>query len=319
MDVLADVIAATRIGNAILCGAEFMAPWGIRFDSENRTHFHIVSRGNCWLRLDAESEPLQLFQGDVVMVPFGGGHTISDSPETPALPMAEALASCSRTIHNKKRSDNHCGALGAPASGSTTLICGGYSFDHQEKNPLLSLLPHVIHISADRMEDGGSMQTVYRLLRNEIYEKAPGSETVIGRLVDVMFVYILRYWVANEPKDSAGWLTALEDPQIGKTLSLMHENPGRPWTVDSLASESLMSRAVFAKKFSALVGEPPLSYLTRWRIGLAARSIRESRKPLSEISREIGYESEFSFSKAFSRIMGLPPGKYRTREKIQQM
>lgn len=130
-----------------------------------------------------------------------------------------------------------------------------------------------------------------------------------------MFVYILRYWVANEPKNSAGWLTALEDPQIGKALSLMHENPGKFWTVDSLASESLMSRAVFGKRFSALVGEPPLTYLTRWRIGLAARSIRESRKPLSEISGEVGYESEFSFSKAFGRIMGLPPGRYRTREK----
>ncbi len=314
MDVLANVIAATRIGNAILCGAEFRPPWGIRFDTENRAHFHIISRGNCWLRLNEDAKPLQLFQGDVVLAPFGGGHILSDSPDTPALPMAEALENCSRSLHCRTSDET----LSGTGASSTALICGGYSFDHQERNPLLSLLPPIIHIPADRMEEGGGLQTVFRLLRNEVYEKSSGAETVISRLVDVLFVYVLRYWVANEPTTSASWLTALEDPQIGKTLALMHENPGKPWTVDSLASESLMSRAVFAKRFSALVGEPPHSYLTRWRIGIAARSIRESGKSLSEISREIGYESEFSFSKAFRRIMGLPPGEYRTREKMRQ-
>ncbi len=306
MDVLANVISATRIGNAILCGAEFEAPWGIRLDQENRTYFHIVSRGTCWLRLDDGSEPLQLFQGDAVLVPVGGSHILSDLPKTPALPLAETLA-CSEQNRPHKESS-------PPDNRSTSLICGGYQFEHEEKHPLLSLLPRAIHFPADKTQEAGSLQTIFRLLRSEVTGRSPGSETVVSRLVDVLFVYMLRAWMSDESACSACWLTALKDPQIGKSLSLMHQKPQENWTVETLAGEVLMSRAVFAKKFSELVGEPPLSYLTRWRMGIAARSLRESQSPLRMIAQEVGYEAEFSFSKAFKRVMGLSPGQYRARE-----
>ncbi len=310
MDVLADVLSATRIGNTILCGAGFEAPWGIRFDAEPRTHFHFVSRGLCWLRLNEQAPPIQLFQGDVALVPFGGGHIISDSPDTSPLRLAEALASQACSLQHGGQSHSE--------SNSTALICGGYYFEYEGKHPLLSLLPDLIHIPAAQTEGTESLQTVLRLINCEISHKEVGTTTVASRLVDILFVYILRAWLAREPELPAGWLTALKDPQVGKALALMHEQPGNHWTVEKLAKEALVSRAMFAKRFTQLVGEPPLSYLTRWRMDTAARMLRESEHVIWAIARDVGYETEASFSKAFRKARGLPPGQYRSKHRARQ-
>jgi len=308
MDVLADVLSATRIGNTILCGAEFEVPWGIRFDPEPRTHFHFVSRGTCWLRLNEQAPPMQLFQGDVALVPFGGGHILSDSTNTSPLPLLEALASKACNLQIGRHSE----------SNSTTLICGGYYFEHEGKHPLLSLLPDIIHIPAAQTEGTESLQTVLRLINCEICNKQVGADTVASRLVDILFVCILRAWLTREPKLPAGWLTALKDPQVGQALSLMHKEPERHWTVGTLAKQVLVSRAMFAKRFTQLVGEPPLSYLTRWRMDIAARMLRESKHVIWAIAQEVGYETEASFSKAFRRTRGLSPGQYRSKHRVRQ-
>jgi AraC-like DNA-binding protein len=150
-----------------------------------------------------------------------------------------------------------------------------------------------------------------RLLTAELDMAHPGARDVTRRLVDVLLVYILRTWQEQHGSELAGWFGALHDPQIGKALTLIHEAPDRRWTVAQLAGEAGLSRAAFARRFAALAGEPPLTYLTRWRMTTAALLLRDSTEPLSVIADRVGYDSEFAFARTFRRSHGQPPGRYR--------
>lgn len=303
VDVLSDVLAATRIRNSVSSHPVLTAPWGFHVSAANRASFHIVSRGTCWVTMDDGSTPVQLVQGDVILIPHGEGHSLVDRPETPVFP-AEGGASHAMTAKKREASQASDGA-------STVLVCGYYYFEHNERHPLLALLPPLIHIPADEAESAGSLQTTIRLLTREMCHSLPGSATVLSRLSDSLFVFIVRAWLDQQPENAAGWLGALRDAKIGRALSLIHKAPNNDWTVESLAHEVSLSRAAFARKFSELVGEPPLTYLTRWRMDIAARLLRESEKSLIAIALSVGYETESSFSKAFSRIFGVPPGHFR--------
>jgi len=302
MDVLADVLAATRIGNTLFCRKELEAPWRMQVESANQASFNIVSRGTCWLRLNDKSEPVQLVQGDVVLYPHGTGRILADRPETTVFAENQAWPE-----------HRHDRGQGNTKEGAATVMFGGcYHFEHNGAHPLLSLLPDLIHIQADEAERAGSLQTTLRLLSQEVQRELPGARVVTSRLVDVLFVYIIRAWLEQQPNHAAGWLGALRDKQIGKALALIHKSPQEHWTVESLAGDVSMSRAAFAKRFSDLVGEPPLTYLTRWRMDTAARLLRDSDSSLSAIAERTGYETESSFSKAFRRTHGVSPGQYRT-------
>ncbi len=302
IDVLADVLSVRRIGHTILCKTELAAPWGMSFDPGPRVNFHIVSRGACWLRLSAEAEPIQLVQGDVVLLPQGGGHALSDDPATPVRPYREVTA----------RANGNNGLEAMDRRGAV-LLCGTYHFEEQDRHPLLLLLPPVLHITADEAQNTSSLQDVLRLLLREFCEREPGSASVISQLLDVLLVFVVRAWLAEQQPCSAGWLGALRDPQIGKALSLIHNAPGRSWTVAAIAQEVAMSRAAFAKRFSDYVGEAPLAYVTRRRMDLAAYWLRESEQRVYAIANKVGYVSETAFSKAFTRAYGLAPARYRTQ------
>ena len=301
--MLADVLAATRIGNTILCRSEVVAPWGMSFVPGPRVNFHIVGRGTCWLRPSLDATPIQLVQGDIVLLPHGAGHVLADQPTTPALPYRDVLA---RSLHGWEADGNTSHDV-----RSTVLLCGAYHFQEEDRHPLLALLPPVIHVPADDTQGTASLQGVLRILLREACERQPGAASAISNLVDVLFVLVVRTWLANQPALSAGWLGALRDPQVGKALSLIHEDPGRRWTVASLAQEVAMSRAALAKRFSVHVGQTPLAYITQWRMGVAARMLRESEHPVYAIANRVGYESETAFSKAFSRAYALAPSRYR--------
>jgi len=150
-----------------------------------------------------------------------------------------------------------------------------------------------------------------RILSAELGEQRPGTQAIVGRLIDVLFVLVLRDWLDAEPDGSSSWLTALRDPLISETLSLMHARPEHQWTIDDLASQMAVSRATLARRFTSLVGEPPLAYLTSWRMDLAARRLRETDDSLDDIAASVGYASPFAFSRAFHRHRGLPPTSYR--------
>lgn len=311
MDVLSNVLSVTSLATSTLGSREFVAPWAILIDAPKESAVHIVRRGTAWLRVGDE-EPVRLNTGDIVLLAGGRKHVLSSErePREPE-PVAQAIA----RAHN-----NVVPSLRGRADGaeSTVIQCAGYSFSTdgfspEGAHPLLSLLPPVIVLRANRADEDVELQLLLRLLSLEATRRDAGAELVLPRLIDTLFVYILRVWLRDQPEGAAGWLGALRDPQIRKALSLIHESPQAPWTVESLARQAAMSRAAFAKRFMDLVGQPPLAYVTRWRMDLAAKLLRESREPVARIASKVGYLSETAFAKAFRRRRKMPPGAYRSQ------
>lgn len=299
MDVLADVLAVTRFSNTTLCQAAFTPPWGIRFEPEKRATFHIVSRGSCWLMPGKNTKPIHMMAGDVALVTHGNGHSLADDPRTPVKHYLEVV-------------NKYC-ALESTPDNSSLLFCGAFHFAQDGPNPLLSLLPPIIYLPADEARANDELQSLIRLMMRERChgETQPGSTAVTNRLMDVLLVFIVRAWLGTQPEVGSGWLGALRDPIIGRALSLVHESPQQRWTVNSLAEEVSLSRAAFAKRFSKLVGEAPLTYVRRWRMDLASRLLRESTDGVASIAAQVGYESETTFSKTFRQSRGVSPGRYR--------
>lgn len=308
MDVLADVLSNTRLDGKVFCRSELKAPWGMTFDTSAQAVIHVVARGTCWLRTRTTPEPVQLVQGDVLLLPHGSGHTLLSAPSVRPESFSELMA---RGLFGED------GNLRLGGDGpSTVLLCGAYRFEHDGVHPLLALLPDLIHVPADGDAMAARLEPAVRMLISEFAQPGPGSAAITARLVDVLFIHVIRCWLERQPEGAGGWLGAVRDAQVGQALARMHAEPRRDWTVESLAAEVAMSRATFARRFRELVGEPPLEYLTRWRMDLASRLLRETDAPLARIAERVGYASEFAFNRTFHRVRGLPPGRYR--ERIQQ-
>lgn len=303
MDVLSNVLQVTNLATIVRGWREFLPPWGIAVGELDRSAVHIVRRGSCWLRY-GDAEPIRLNTGDVVLLPNGGDHTLSSerdvrNPE----PYSQAIARSHNNVVPSLRGRPD------PAAESTILQCAGYQFSQEGAHPLLTLLPSVVHMTADAVNGDSELQLLLRLLTQESTRREAGTDLVVPRLIDTLFVYIMRAWLRDQPEGAGGWLGALRDPQIRRALSLIHESPQVPWTVESLAHAAAMSRAAFAKRFTDLVGEPPLAYVTRWRMDIAAKMLRESREPVARIASKVGYLSETAFAKAFRRRRKMPPGE----------
>jgi AraC-like DNA-binding protein len=291
MDVLADVFATLRIGGMIYAQNDLVAPWGLAFDRTSKAGFHAVVRGHCWLRT-AQRKPLELHAGDVVLLPHRWTHSLSDRPDGPARPYATPI----------------------PRRGTgptTTLICGAYSLAPEANHHLLALLPPVIHVRGDAAPP--EIAETVRRLSVEAARPQPGSAAASARLSDLLLLYILRAWLATQHEGRGGWLGALRDPSIARVLSRFHERPEASWVLAAMAPEIGVSRATLVRRFTALVGMPPLTYLTHWRMALAGRLLRETGDGIAEIAGRVGYASEFAFNRAFKRAYGCPPGAYRKR------
>jgi AraC-like DNA-binding protein len=195
------------------------------------------------------------------------------------------------------------------------LLSGGYRLDHERTHPLLAALPDVLHVPADPGHHG-SLRSAISLLGDELEGKRPGASAVVPALVDALFPLVVRAWLGNSPDSSTeSWPAVLRDPTLAGALERIHDGPARPWTVASLAHEVGLSRAAFARRFTGAVGEPPLAYLTRWRMILAGRLLRQTDFTLAAVAQEVGYSSEFAFAKAFKRDYGDAPGSYRRRDR----
>jgi AraC-like DNA-binding protein len=306
MDVLADVLSSTRLGGTVFARSELSGSWGLLFEPAARAGLHIVARGSCWLSMRGRRAPVHLVEGDVVLLPHGAGHSLLSHPEVEPLPFGRMLERC-QVSHGPHGMDLNLEGNGS----SAVLLCGAYRFEHEGVHPLLSLLPPLIHLHAKAGVMSGPLEAVLRLLLAEYAQPSPGTVAVTARLVDVLFIQIIRGWLEHQPAGNTGWLGAVRDPQVGRALALMHEAPQRNWTVESLATEVACSRATFARRFRGLVGETPLVYLTRLRMDMAARLLRDSATPLAAIAERVGYTSEFAFNRTFHRLRGTPPGRYR--------
>ncbi|MFC4115406.1 AraC family transcriptional regulator [Nonomuraea zeae] len=303
MDVLSDVIALMRTGRARSARVEWQAPWGQRFPSvPGSAGFQVVLQGSAWL-LPPDGEPIALSVGDVVFFPHGHGCVLADSPSTPvAEPECDPL-------------DDGLG-LFASASidgpATTVLLCGGYRLDPGMAHPILRELPDVIHLPA-RLGLHAELRAAVESLGAEIRHPRLGADTVVTSLLDMLLLYILRAWFTTEPGhcEVDGWAQALTDPVVSVALDAIHRDLAHPWTVEELGARAGLSRAAFSRRFSTLVGRPPLAYVTWWRLATAARLLRASGAPLGEIATEVGYGSEFAFANAFKREHGMAPGRYR--------
>jgi AraC-like DNA-binding protein len=304
-DVLTEVLGTLGLEGRVFCRAELSAPWSLALPASGGAHFHVLERGAGWVRVDGASAPIALARGDLVIVPHGGGHVLCDHLETPPVRLEQVLRQGTVEQHFLRH-----GGGGAEAC----LICGSFHFAHAAEHPLLGVLPPLIHLPAAGGEAAEWLTSSLQLLAFEARTLRPGAKAVISRLTEIIFVQAVRLWIASQPLAQGGWLGALRDPQIGAALTLIHQAPAQAWRVATLAREVAMSRSPFAARFTALVGEPPLTYLTRWRLHLATSLLQDGRLSVSEVAARVGYASTAAFSKAFKRRFGAAPALYTHRQ-----
>jgi AraC-like DNA-binding protein len=328
LDLLSAALETIHMRCVVFPRSQLSAPWGIRFPKSmdevpvryrppieeipepmrNRLPepcggFHAVTRGSCRLEIEGERDPISLVAGDLVVFLHTAGHVLRDSATSLVRPIWE--------VHRPEQARERRALVAGGGGSLTTIISGLYFIDKHNENRLLSALPNVIHI---RAEDGQSqrwLDDTLRLLGNETSQEAPGAVAVIHHLAQVLFIQTVRAYVETIPATSTGWLRAMMDPEIGPALGHIHVTPGAPWTVASLANAVAMSRSAFAARFTELVGEPPLQYLTMHRMQRATRLLQESEMPIKAIAAAAGYGSEAAFSKAFRRSTGTSPSACR--------
>ncbi len=277
------------------------APWGVRFAQSRLAGCHVVLQGNCWLLSD-HGEPLPLGVGDVLFTPHGDDYALVDQPGSPLVDFKPRPTDAAPL--DEMRIDG--------AGVVTELLCAYYMFDPARPHRLVADLPSIIHLPA-RTGQHPSLRSAVELLGNELLDPRPGTEAALPALIDMLLLYVLRAWLAEQPGDAAGWATAMRDAAIATALRQMHRGPEKPWTVEDLASVAGLSRAAFAKRFTTVVGQPPLAYLTWWRMTTAARLLRESDASLRTVAARCGYGSEYAFAKAFKRAYDVAPGQYRAQ------
>jgi AraC-like DNA-binding protein len=306
VDALSYVLAANRVTGMVAMQLRARGSWGLASDGIHDAAFFVIVQGSCWLRVGGYP-PVQLVQGDVLLLPGGSAHVLSSSRNGRAWPAREVLA-----VHPPGED----GVVDLGGSGPIVLLVGGeFVFEHDRAHPVLSLLPPLMHIPGAPAPGAGELSTVVHMLASELAQPRPGSDAVVAHLADILFVHILRAWLAVHDPHGPSWLAALRDSQIGTALARLHAHPDRPWTIELLAAEVAMSRAAFARRFTRLVGDAPLAYLTRWRLNLAARRLRDTDDPIAAVAGQVGYGSEYSFSRAFTRYHGQPPGRYRRQSR----
>lgn len=298
-DALSDILQSVHLSGGVYFRCEFTAPWGMEVPANPDAEFHVVVRGQCWLARPGEKDPIPLQAGDVVVFLDGSRHRLLDTPRGKALSPEKIIGNQSLANFGPVT----YGGGGAPV----TILCGYFRFNRDSAHPLLAALPDFMHVPGAQF---GDADAIISLMHRETKHAAPGMEAVVDRLSEVLFIQILRAYI-QQSDDATGILVALRDRKVCAALGCMHQSPEKPWTLGSLAAELGMSRSAFAARFSSLVRQTPMQYLTAWRIEQARRMLRETRLSTAAIADKVGYGSEAAFGKAFKRRVGVGPGVYR--------
>jgi AraC-like DNA-binding protein len=302
-DPLGEALHLLRMNGAFYCRSELTAPWGLTLPPmPGYLWFHVVTSGRLCLET-GDDRSSWVEPGGLALVPRGEGHVLRSEPgaATPGILDLER-----EPVSDRYEILRH-GEGGAP----TSLICGAVRFEHPAARNLVEILPATILVEASSSAKRDWMHSLLGLMAAEASELRPGGEAVITRLGDILVIQAIRAWIDTAPAARSGWLGALQDPQIGRAMSLIHRDPARDWTVASLATELAMSRSAFAARFTELVGEPVMRYLSRWRMHLAVSALTEEAVTVGELADRLGYRSEAAFSRAFKRIIGASPGAIR--------
>ena len=302
-DPLGEVLHMLRLTGTLYCRAEMSAPWGIVMpDLIESMMFVIVTSGQAWLRMD-DAPPIPVPQGSMVLLPHGRSYRLLSDPDAEAEPLFD--------IPSEKVSDRYEIMRHGGGGAITRATSGVVQFDSIAAKRLISLLPPVLRIDAWDGDSADWIRSTLSLIAREASAMRPGGETVMTRLADILVIQAIRAWLDAAPEANLGWLAALRDRQIGRTLALMHRRPEQEWSVVELASEAGMSRSAFSARFTELVGQPAGQYLAQWRLHLARAQLLETREPVGSVARRAGYQSEAAFGRAFKQFFGIPPGGVR--------
>ncbi len=314
-DVLSDVLGAVRLTGAVYFDFELTPPWvaeappsseiaAIVMPGAQRViEYHVVARGSAWGHAVGQP-PIHLKEGDLLIFPQGDGHVLSSAPGMRAAPDLSAYARPTTPLPLMYE-------FGGGGADRARVICGFLGLDERPFNPLLSALPPTIHLQANGAEAStGWLNTLVHIAMGETGRATPGSENVLARLSELMFVEAVRRYLATLPAAERGWLAGLRDEVVGRALAALHGSPAHVWTVEGLARLVGVSRSVLAERFTDLLGQPPMQYLALWRMQLAGRYLGEGRQ-VGEVAGLVGYESEAAFSRAFRKIVGVAPATWR--------
>jgi AraC-like DNA-binding protein len=325
-DVLSDLLRAVRLRGALFYYIEGADPWvaevppareiipAIMPGADHMIEFHGVAEGSCWAAIVGES-PVRLEEGDVILFPQGDAHVMSSAPglraevdvgvyfapRPPQLPYSISYGEPGVTTAR----------LDGGGRDTATIVCGFLGCDAKPYNPLLAALPRVLRMPGVAGGQASWVSTFLRSAVDESNRKRPGGEAVLERMSEMLFVEVLRRYVDGLPPGQTGWLAGMRDPGVGRALALLHQRPGEPWTLEQLGDEAGLSRSVLHERFGHFIGQPPMQYLARWRMQLAAARLRDTDAKLIEIALDVGYESEAAFSRAFRREVGVAPGAWR--------
>ena len=277
-EFVSEVLQVARFGGAFICREEIAAPWGFEMGGRDFGNFYILLNGEACLEVGSGCQPIWLSAGDLVVLPRGNQHAMRDSPRN---------------------------------GEKTVLLFGGFHFEDRSANPLLSILPDVIHLQGRRRGVDAWVLWVLDFLKRESAAGLPGAEVVITRLADFLFIEALRAYFELPDSDKSGLSVALRDPRIGSALAFLNRHPESDWSLATLSRQAGMSRTSFATRFAELVGEPPMRYLMRCRVNKAAKLLRDGRASVQQVAERVGYDSELGFSRAFKRLVGSSPAEYR--------
>lgn len=298
MDALSQVLETIKFKGVVYNKREFSAPWGLEIAEDYASQFWRLLKGTCFLQVPGE-QILELKEGDLVFVPHGSSHWITDHPGSKRV---------SSTLYRQARDKGQEMFRG---DGTVSILIGGhFEFDIKPGHPFLRDLPKIIHITRFDSEVSAWLKHTTNLIAEELNQEKPGSQIILGRVAEVAFVYLIRAYLetAANPK---GFMIALADARISKALKLMQQYPQKEWTLKSLSQTAGMSRSLFCHEFKRMVGETPLSYLTHWRVIRAKELLITKKDKIRDIAIEVGYQSEAAFNRIFKKLEGETPAQFR--------
>ena len=327
-DPLSDVLRSVRLRGAVFwyvsCRGEWVAESPATRDigdvvmpgAEHVLGYHLIVKGSTWAAADGVP-PVRVEQGEIVVFPRGDAHVLASAPglrAPPALDGYRMLASRSDPRPMPLAyygSEVQPGAGLPPVEAGTVVVCGFVGCDLRPFNPLIEALPRLLHLPA-----GDWVAPVLHQAVSESRQSRPGSAAVLERVSEMVFVDAARRYLEALPADATGWLGALRDRHVGKAIGLLHERPAEPWTIEELGRQVGLSRSALHERFVELVGQPPMQYLTNWRMQRGAGLLREGRATVATIAQEVGYDSEAAFARAFKRLVGQPPAAWRRAQRV---
>ncbi|SAL13874.1 AraC family transcriptional regulator [Caballeronia terrestris] len=319
MDALSDVLRVVRLGGAVYLNGDFTAPWCLYGQAdaalcaaflpraERVVSYHLITEGSCWASLaDDSSSAIRVDAGELLVVPQGEAHLMGSALDLAPAPTGHLLSSQLESAPGQVMKLTYGGG-----GARTRLVCGFLACDDTLSNPVLSALPRLFKIDMRNDPRSAWLESSLQFAAAEAADWRVGSAIVLARLSELLFVEAVRRCIDALPADRKGWLAGVGDRFVGRALAMLHAQPAHCWTVDELAKKVGLSRSALAQRFTQLLGQPPMQYLARWRLQIAAQELLGGRKSLAAVAEQVGYESEAAFNRAFKREFGMPPAGWR--------